>query len=111
MLTLSPHGTRLTGSDRLLRQSSRRRRAGVPFAIRFHIHPDVRVSPSLSGDILLKLPNGEGWRFRHSGSVTIDESVYAGHDGVRRAEQLVLSGQVANEPVESGWVFEQIGTE
>ena len=111
MLTLSPHGTRLTGSDRLLRQPSRRRRAAVPFAIRFHIHPDVRVSPSLSGDILLKLPNGEGWRFRHSGNVSIEESVYAGHDGARRTEQLVLTGQVANEPVESAWVFEQIGTE
>ena len=110
-LTLSPRGTRLTGRDCLLRQPSRRKRAAVPFAIRFHIHPDVRVSPSLSGDILLKLPNGEGWRFRHSGSVSIEESVYAGHNGVRRAEQLVLTGQVANEPVDSAWVFEQIGTE
>jgi uncharacterized heparinase superfamily protein len=110
-LTLSARGTRLTGSDRLLRQPSRRKRAAVPFAVRFHIHPDVRVSPSLSGDILLKLPNGEGWRFRHGGSVSIEESVYAGHNGVRRAEQLVLTGQVVNEPVESAWVFEQIGTE
>jgi uncharacterized heparinase superfamily protein len=111
MLTLSPRGNRLTGSDQLVRQASRRKRASVPFAIRFHIHPDVRVSPSLSGDILLKLPNGEGWRFRHSGSVAIEESVYAGHSGVRRAEQLVLTGQLGNEPLESAWVFEQIGTE
>jgi len=111
MLTLAPRGNRLTGSDRLLRHASRKKRAAVPFAIRFHIHPDVRVSPSMSGDILLKLPNGEGWRFRHSGSVAIEESVYAGHNGVRRAEQLVLTGQVGNEPIESAWVFEQIGTE
>lgn len=111
MLTLSPHGNRLTGADRLLREPLRRKRAAVPFSIRFHIHPDVRVSPSLSGDILLKLPNGEGWRFRHAGSVSIEESVYAGHGGARRAEQLVLTGQVANEPVETAWVFEQIGTE
>lgn len=111
ILTLAPHGNRLTGGDRLLRHASRRKRAAVPFAIRFHIHPDVRVSPSLSGDILLKLPNGEGWRFRHSGNLSIEESVYAGHNGVRRAEQLVLTGHVGNEVVESGWVFEQIGTE
>jgi uncharacterized heparinase superfamily protein len=111
MLTLSSHGNRLTGADRLSSHASRRKRAGIPFAIRFHIHPDVRVSPSLSGDILLKLPNGEGWRFRHAGSVSIEESVYAGHNGVRRAEQLVLTGQVGNEPVETAWVFEQIGTE
>ena len=111
MLALSPGGTRLTGCDRLVPQAGRRRRAAVPFAIRFHIHPDVRVSPSLSGDILLKLPNGEGWRFRHGGSIAIEESVYAGHDGVRRTEQLVLSGQAGNEPLEAAWVFEQIGTE
>ena len=111
MLTLSPGGTRLTGCDRLLRQVSRRKKPAVPFSARFHIHPDVRVSPSLSGDILLKLPNGEGWRFRHGSSVAIEESVYAGQGGVRRAEQLVLSGVVANEPVECAWVFEQIGIE
>jgi len=111
MLTLSPHGNRLTGADRLLARPPRRKRAPIPFAVRFHIHPDVRVSPSLSGDILLKLPNGEGWRFRHGESVSIEESVYAGHDGVRRAEQLVLTGQVGNESAEIGWAFEQIGTE
>lgn len=111
MLTLSPQGNRLTGADRLVRQPACRKRAAVPFAIRFHIHPDVRVSPSLSGDILLKMPNGEGWRFRHAGSVAIEESVYAGHEGVRRAEQLVLTGHVGNEPVETAWAFEQIGTE
>jgi uncharacterized heparinase superfamily protein len=110
-LTLSPRGTRLTGSDRLFRHQSRRKRVAPPFAIRFHIHPDVRVSHSLSGDILLKLPNAEGWRFRHSGSVAIEESVYAGRAGIRRGEQLVLTGQVANEPIELAWVFEQIGTD
>jgi uncharacterized heparinase superfamily protein len=111
MLTLSARGNRLTGADRVSRQPSRKKRAGVPFAIRFHIHPDVRVSRSLSGDILLKLPNGEGWRFRHSGSVVIEESVYAGHCGLRRTEQLALMGQVGDEPIESAWVFEQIGAE
>ena len=45
------------------------------------------------------------------GSIAIEESVYAGHDGVRRTEQLVLSGQLANEPIETAWIFEQIGTE
>ena len=36
----------------------------IPFAARFHIHPDIRVSRLEGGGILLKLPNGEGWRFR-----------------------------------------------
>jgi len=111
VLTLSPRGNRLTGSDLLWRHASRKKRAAVPFAIRFHLHPDVRVSPSLSGDILLKLANGDGWRFRHSGSLAIEESIYAGQTGVRRTEQLVLTGQVANDQIEAGWIFEHIGTE
>jgi uncharacterized heparinase superfamily protein len=109
-LTLSPRGTKLTGCDYLLPEPSRNGE-GVPFAARFHIHPDTRMSTSLSGDILLKLPNGEGWRFRHGGSAVIEESVYAGHGGSRRSEQIVLGGEVKDKPVEIAWMFEQIGAE
>ncbi|HEY3637688.1 MAG TPA: heparinase II/III family protein [Rhizomicrobium sp.] len=110
-ITLSMRGTKLTGCDHLFPDPARGDEP-VPFAVRFHIHPDVRLSPSLSGDILLKLANGEGWRFRHAGGVTIEESVYAGQtDIVRHGEQLVLRGAVTNEPVAVPWVFEQIGTE
>jgi uncharacterized heparinase superfamily protein len=109
-ITLSPRGDKLTGCDYLTPD-----RAGhsqvAPFAVRFHIHPDVRASSSLSGDILLKLPNGEGWRFRAGGAVQIEESVYVGQGGARRCEQLVLNGQVKDEPVAMAWAFEQIAAE
>jgi uncharacterized heparinase superfamily protein len=109
-MTLSPRGTNLTGCDHLLPDATRGS-GSVPFAVRFHIHPDIRVSLSLSGDILLKLPNGEGWRFRHGGSAQIEESVYVGQGSTRRSEQLVLGGEVKNQPVEVTWAFEQIGAE
>ena len=82
---------------------------GIAFAIRFHIHPEVRVSPSQGGDVLLKLPNGDGWRFRSDAPVVLEESVYLGGDASRRAEQLVLSGTVADSPVDIAWVFEHVG--
>ncbi len=108
-LTLSPQGLALTGMDRLLPQKDRKG-AAVPFAVRFHIHPDVRVSRSQSGDVILKLANGEGWRFRAAGAaVTLEESVYLGSGTVRRTEQIVLSGTVKDAQVEVGWLFEQIG--
>ncbi|MGD0866451.1 MAG: heparinase II/III family protein, partial [Rhizomicrobium sp.] len=108
-ITLGPRGEQLTGSDRLV-PKARSRRGDVPFAVRFHIHPDVRMSPSQGGDILLKLPNGDGWRFRAGGgSVALEESVYLGGDAIRRTEQLVISGAVRNEPVEIAWLFEHIG--
>ncbi len=108
-LTLAPQGLRLTGGDRLV-PKVRSRRGEVPFAARFHIHPDVRVSTAQGGDILLKLPNGEGWRFRSGGGVVaVEESVYLGGETVRRSEQLVITGAVRDEPAEIAWVFEQIG--
>jgi uncharacterized heparinase superfamily protein len=106
-LTLSPQGLALTGRDRIL--PHRERRGGVPFAIRFHIHPDIRVSSAQSGDVILKLPGGEGWRFRADLPHVVEESVYLGGDNVRRSEQLVLLGTVKNAPVEVSWMFEQIG--
>ncbi len=109
-MTLSPRGTKLTGCDYLLPDSARSGES-VPFAVRFHIHPDVRVSPSLSGDILLKLPNGEGWRFRQGRTAAIEESVYVGQGSTRRSEQIVLGGEVRDKPVEIAWMFEQIGAE
>ena len=109
-ITLSPRGTKLTGCDYLLPDTAQTG-AAVPYAVRFHIHPDIRVSPSLSGDILLKLPGGEGWRFRHGGPAEIAESVYVGEGTTRRSEQIVLSGEVKDRPVEIAWMFEQIGSE
>jgi len=107
-VTLSANGLTVTGVDRLLPRAEKHRN-DTAFAIRFHIHPDVRMSPSQGGGVLLKLPNGEGWRFRSGGQVEIEESVYLGGDQVRRTEQIVLSGSVKDQPVETAWVFEQIG--
>lgn len=106
-LTLSPQGLALTGVDRLLPQKGRTG-AAVPFAVRFHIHPDVRMSRVESGDVILKLPGGEGWRFRAGTPIAIEESVYLGSQTVRRAEQIVLAGEAKDAPVETAWIFEQI---
>ncbi|HUO98494.1 MAG TPA: heparinase II/III family protein [Rhizomicrobium sp.] len=105
-LTLSPQGLALTGSDRIV--PVRERRQAIGYALRFHLHPDVRVSSAQSGDIILKLANGEGWRFRSSMPAVIEESVYLGNDAVRRTEQIVVGGQLKNETAEIGWFFEQI---
>jgi uncharacterized heparinase superfamily protein len=106
-ITLSPQGLMVTGRDRLVPA------AGPvtprPFAVRFHIHPDVRMSRLEGGGVLLKLPNGEGWRFRAGGGeLTVEESVYLGGQVVRRGEQLVIGGTMRDGPAEIAWVFEQI---
>ena len=114
-LALSPKGLTLTGLDRLdplptHKGRGRKKRNALPFVIRFHIHPDVRLSLAQGGgSVILKLPNGAGWRFRcGGGTLTIEESVYLGGGQVRRAEQLVVTGQVKDEAVECAWLFEQM---
>ena len=107
-VTLSPQGLMVTGADRLVPQG-KGPVGKLGFAVRFHIHPDVRVSRLEGGGILLKLPGGEGWRFRAGGGeISVEESVYLGGDLVRRTEQLVISGVVKDSPAEAAWVFEQI---
>jgi uncharacterized heparinase superfamily protein len=106
-ITLAPQGQTVTGADRLVPVTTRKK--ALDFALRFHIHPDVRLSRLEGGGVLLKLPNGEGWRFRAGGGdVQIEESVYLGGDTVRRTEQLVVMGQVRDAPIETAWVLEQI---
>jgi uncharacterized heparinase superfamily protein len=107
-ITLASQGLALSGSDRLL-PNTKTSGTGHAFAIRFHIHPEVRLSLSQAGDVILKLPNGEGWRFRATAPVTVEESVYLGGDTIRRSEQIVVTGSVANAPVDVAWLFEQIG--
>ncbi|HUE63172.1 MAG TPA: heparinase II/III family protein [Rhizomicrobium sp.] len=107
-ITMSPQGLMVTGRDRLVAAEGLVVK-GRHFAVRFHIHPDVRVSRLDGGGILLKLPSGEGWRFRAGGgTLDVEESVYLGGPVVRRAEQLVVSGTTKDSPTEIAWVFEQI---
>lgn len=107
-LTLAPTGGLLIGCD-VLTPRAPARRPGVAFAARFHLHPDIRSSISQRGDVLLKLPNGEGWRFAcEFGAVSVEESVYFGGETARRCEQLILNGTVKDAPVTLNWAFEQV---
>jgi len=110
-LTLSPNGNALSGEDRLERRTARRSRESLPFAARFHIHPDVRVSANQGGGALLKLPSGEGWRFQAAGGqMSIEESIYLSNETARRCQQLVIAGILRDEQLTLGWVFDRIPT-
>jgi uncharacterized heparinase superfamily protein len=95
-LFLGSDGRDLRGEDRLVPDPRLPRpQEARPFAIRFHLHPDIRASLARDGrSVLLLLPNGEGWRFRASGGeVGLADSIYLGrNDTVRKAEQIVVQG-------------------
>ena len=67
----------------------------VPFAIRFHLHPDVVVTLAQDqSSALIIQPGGVGWRLRtDSGPLVIEKSVYfaSGYRG-RECQQIVIIG-------------------
>lgn len=87
-LYLGAEGDDLRGEDRLTGKS------GVPFAVRFHLHPAVQASLEADGAAaLLRLPGGAVWRLRAAGAaMSLGESIYLGSGEVRRTQQVVLSG-------------------
>jgi uncharacterized heparinase superfamily protein len=105
-LSLSADGTRLIGKDRLVPKAARRGHFQV--AIRFHLHPDIRVTQAQGGGLILKLPGGEGWRFRSAGEPAIEESIYIASEAPRRCEQIVITAEVGRETLEMAWMFERM---
>lgn len=72
----------------------------IPFAIRFHFHPDVRVSLAQDLSSALLVQRGRsGWRFRTDGGpLAVEPSVYLGGSARPvRAQQLVIAGQALGD--------------
>ncbi|MBY0336245.1 MAG: heparinase II/III family protein [Acetobacteraceae bacterium] len=81
-----------------------------PFAIRFHLHPGVTASlQEEEGGVLMKLPGGQGWRFRARGAaIALEDSVFVATGEPRRTQQIVLTAEPGTENVQ--WAISRIGT-
>ena len=104
---LSGVGNDVRGEDSLAGENGRRiKGGGKPFAVRFHLHPDVKVSLAQNGaSALIQLGNGQGWRFRCAGAaLSLGESIYLGQAGqMKRCEQIILSGTLQPDGVVVKW--------
>lgn len=100
-LRLSSDGRDLVGEDLFKATEGR---ADAEFAIRFHLHPDIRATIEPDRRILLQLPNREAWAFAvQGGEAVLEESVYLPDlDGPRRSEQIVIHGRTNAQP-RIGW--------
>lgn len=98
---LAPAGDLLEGEDAFRRpeREGRARGAGRPVeaAIRFHLHPSLRVSRE-GRAVRLQGAGGEAWLFETEATdPVIEESVFfAASNGARRTEQIVLHLKVAD---------------
>ncbi|MEO0676536.1 MAG: heparinase II/III family protein [Pseudomonadota bacterium] len=118
-MELAHDGRGLAGEDILVALSSgdkalfgkrldASRLQGLPFTIRFHLHPDVDAAVDMGGTaVSLALKSGEIWVFRHDGSagMSLEPSVYLerGRLKPRASEQIVLYGRALTEPSRVRW--------
>ncbi|MFZ5791321.1 MAG: heparinase II/III family protein [Pseudomonadota bacterium] len=116
-LYLAGSGEDLRGEDRLEPLAGERApdpRGGnaapapVPFALRFHLHPEVQATLAQNGRAaLLRLPSGLGWRLRaEGGAMSLADSVYCGRRGqIRRSQQILVEGRHAGGETSIRWAL------
>jgi len=100
-ILLSDDGADLRGEDTLTG------RGGVPFAVRFHLHPAVDATLLQSGkDALLRLPRDGGWRLRCSEPLALTESIwFEDEPEPRRTSQIVISGVTGDSATTIKWAL------
>jgi uncharacterized heparinase superfamily protein len=81
---------------------------GIPWSVRFHLHPEVDAEIDLGGAaISLTQKSGEIWVFRHDGAgeLHLEPSVYLenGRLRPRATQQVVLSGRAMTYATRIRW--------
>lgn len=123
-LMLSADGRKLTAIDSLiarepaelkrfaaaLSRQSKDTNTGIPFTIRFHLHPEVDATLDLGGSaVSMQLRSGEIWVLRHDGqahlSLESSASLEKGRLKPRPTLQIVLSAQASSPETRIGWTL------
>lgn len=107
-LALSADGRDLRGEDMLLPADRRRKKGMTPFAIRFHLAPEIEIAPTADGmAAFLRTPGGAVWQFRaRGGSLAIEDSVWIDPRGRPvSSEQLVVTSESPPGGANVGWAF------
>ncbi len=90
------------------RAMDRVRLQGIPFQIRFHLHPDVDAEVDMGGAaVSMVLKSGEVWVFRHDAvaRMTLEPSVYLEKSRIkpRATKQVVLSARAIRYATRIRW--------
>ncbi|WP_375174314.1 heparinase II/III family protein [Pseudooceanicola sp.] len=118
-LELTSDGRALAGEDLLVSMEKKDRQVfaqtlrasehgTLPFAIRFHLHPDVEPQLDMGGvAVSLALKSGELWVFRHDGSgeLRLEPSVFLEKNRLkpRATTQIVLASTALDHATRIRW--------
>jgi uncharacterized heparinase superfamily protein len=99
-LSLANDGELLEGRD-ALEDSGRRVPDGLPYVLRFHLHPSIEAS--LAGEdtaAILDLPDGDRWLFQADAAIALEPSIlFAAGGGPRHTTQIVIASNSAGQTV------------
>mgnify|MGYP003633929378 CR=1 FL=1 len=112
LLMMSGDGKDIRGEDMLLPAERRKKPATVPYALRFHLAPQVDASLTADGQgALLRIDMGALWQFRcGSGALTIEDSLWIDGDGRPHASKQIVVSAVAEPGGSSlGWLLKRVG--
>ena len=118
-LELTFDGRGMAGEDMLLALDEHEKRqfdramdaktlGGIPYDIRFHLHPEVDAELDMGGTaVSIALKSGEIWVFRHDGTqeLSLEPSVYLekGRLKPRASQQIRLSGRAMGYATRVRW--------
>ncbi|TNC72399.1 heparinase II/III family protein [Rubellimicrobium roseum] len=121
LLQLLPDGRALAGEDMLTtltaadgaafdRAMNASSHVGLPFALRFHLHPDVEAEMAADGSVAILLPSGEEWVFAQEGGeglLGLEPSVYLeeGRLRPRPTLQIVIEGRALRPTTRLRWTL------
>jgi uncharacterized heparinase superfamily protein len=104
-------GALVQGEDRLIARGGAGHN-GLSAAVRFHLHPHIKVAVSDDGlQAYLTLPDGETWQFDAYGCPIIaEESIFmADPEGVRACQQLILMSDLGEQRALS-WTLQPLAS-
>jgi uncharacterized heparinase superfamily protein len=118
-LYIGKDGARIIGEESLSRPMSETAppsQGVVPYAIRFHLHPEAQVAPGDDGrTVFLGLPQRQRvWRFRSEALLSVENSRYWGGGAALKSQQLVIRGEAdpnadgARPPNRVRWALSRI---
>lgn len=122
-LDLRPDGGRLWAEDTIWARSDEDRlvfdgalagtgRSNLPFALRFHMHPDCGLKQLGVKEVGISLANGEMWRFRLEGAAqpTLEPSRYLdeGSGRICDSRQIVCYAEFEKGTAQLRWEIERV---
>ena len=106
-ITLFKNKSHIEGIDNLRCKNLENK--NLTFSVRFHIHPDIRITKTMGNDILLSSNNGEGWIFRSPQIPTkIEKNLYFGNpSNIKESSFILLEGNIENVNTNIIWHLEK----